>query len=275
MAELLDNGASLDALRAGDFIVTNPDSPGLDPATYFIEVIRERTRSGAPLNQQIAYRIDTGEELFRSNDSQSTADWTAWAPRGSTSTGAGIVSILDDYFGGTAWRDPTDLSVANRDADSLDIVSSTGLDATVPSASTTEAGLMSAADKIALDSLASGGAERLVVSYPALDAVSGHRIVVVNTGKVRHIDPSDAADGDRVIGLSLNAAAVDDAVAILTSGIATHTFGFSPGAAVFAAANGTLTQTPPTSGAFSLRVGTALEAGALLLHLEQPVVLAA
>lgn len=51
----------------------------------------------------------------------------------------------------------TDLAVANRDADSLDITSSTGADVTIPSASTTEAGLMSAADKVALDGFSGGG----------------------------------------------------------------------------------------------------------------------
>lgn len=274
MAEILDTGASLDALLEGDYVVTNPDTD-LDPSIYFVQVIRRRSRSGLPHNFQIATRIDTGAEYYRANESHSTSVWTSWEPRNGESDGAVIASKLDSYFGGTAWRDPTDLSITNRDVDSLDIESSTGTDVTLPSASTTEAGLMSAADKIALDSLGSGGAERLVVSYPALEAVGGHRLVVVDTGKVRHLDPTDGADADRVVGLSLNAAAEDDAVSILTLGIETHTWGFNPGEAVFADEDGTLTQTPPTDLAFSLRVGTALEADALLLHIEQPVTLAA
>ena len=47
----------------------------------------------------------------------------------------------------------TDLSIANRDGDSLDLASSTGRDATIPSASETEAGLQSAADKVKLSEL--------------------------------------------------------------------------------------------------------------------------
>ena len=50
--------------------------------------------------------------------------------------------------GGTS---ATNLAVENRDADSLDVTSDTGTDATLPSASTTEAGLLSAADKTVLD----------------------------------------------------------------------------------------------------------------------------
>ena len=44
----------------------------------------------------------------------------------------------------------TNLAIANRDAVSLDITSDTGTDATIPSASITEAGLMSAVDKVSL-----------------------------------------------------------------------------------------------------------------------------
>ena len=53
--------------------------------------------------------------------------------------------------GGGGGGGTTDLSIANRGADSLDIASSTGDDATVPSASATQAGLLSAADKTILD----------------------------------------------------------------------------------------------------------------------------
>ena len=48
----------------------------------------------------------------------------------------------------------TDLSIANRNASTLDIASSTGTDATVPAATSTEAGLQAAADKTKLDGIA-------------------------------------------------------------------------------------------------------------------------
>lgn len=48
----------------------------------------------------------------------------------------------------------TDLAIANRTEESLDVTSSTGEDATIPAASGTEAGLMSAADKLKLDEVA-------------------------------------------------------------------------------------------------------------------------
>ena len=65
-----------------------------------------------------------------------STDATNWAPAG---TGSGT--------GGGA----TNLAIANRDADSLDITSSTGTDVTLPAATATEAGLATAADKTNLD----------------------------------------------------------------------------------------------------------------------------
>ena len=47
----------------------------------------------------------------------------------------------------------TNLSILNRTATTLDVASSTGTDATVPVASATEAGVMSAADKTKLDAI--------------------------------------------------------------------------------------------------------------------------
>ena len=62
----------------------------------------------------------------------------------------------------------TNLAIASRDADSLDITSDTGTDATIPSASTTEAGLASAADKTKLDGVATGAT---AVSSQAIQAI--------------------------------------------------------------------------------------------------------
>ena len=66
--------------------------------------------------------------------------------------GADVVSnaqTLPAGGGGTA----TDLSIVDRDADSLDLASSTGNNVEVPSASTTLAGLQAAADKVKLDDI--------------------------------------------------------------------------------------------------------------------------
>ena len=53
-------------------------------------------------------------------------------------------------------NEPTNLGTANRDGDSIDITSSTGTNATIESANTIGAGLMSAADKSKLDGIETG-----------------------------------------------------------------------------------------------------------------------
>ena len=73
----------------------------------------------------------------------------------------------------------TNLAIASRDADSLQITSDTGTDATVPSASATEAGLESAADKAKLDGVATGAtavstqAIQAIVNATSLSALQG------------------------------------------------------------------------------------------------------
>ena len=71
-------------------------------------------------------------------------------------------------FDGTAWDlvpgsgggggggSPTNLTVANRTATTLDVASSTGTDATLPAATTSLSGVMAAADKTKLDGVAAG-----------------------------------------------------------------------------------------------------------------------
>ena len=63
---------------------------------------------------------------------------------------------LDGIETGAQVNVDTDLSIANRGADTLDIASSTGTDATLPSATPSEAGLQSAADKAKLNSISAG-----------------------------------------------------------------------------------------------------------------------
>ena len=58
----------------------------------------------------------------------------------------------------------TNLSIANRTATTIDIASDTGQDATIPGASTTLSGVMSAADKAKLDGITAGAQPNAVIS---------------------------------------------------------------------------------------------------------------
>ena len=55
--------------------------------------------------------------------------------------------------GGGGGPGVTDLGIANRDATDLEITSSTGLDATIPAATTLLSGLLTAADKVLIDTI--------------------------------------------------------------------------------------------------------------------------
>jgi hypothetical protein len=75
-----------------------------------------------------------------------------------TTSLAGLMTAADKVALAAAGTGVTNLSIANHGASTLDIASSTGTDATIPAATTSLAGLMSAADKTALDDIDSGTA---------------------------------------------------------------------------------------------------------------------
>jgi uncharacterized protein DUF5907 len=70
--------------------------------------------------------------------------------------GAEVVSVIDAHLGNAHWRTDPNLSIANDNANTLDIAIATGASATVPKATGTLAGVMSAADKAKLDAIAPG-----------------------------------------------------------------------------------------------------------------------
>lgn len=192
-AYALDDGYNLNMLRkAGWYTVV---SPGMGPSsgTYFVEVM-DAVIQGIYTVKQAATDIETGEEWVR-NYVRFTG-WSTWAQRGTggggggatdlsvntitattlnvasstgndatipaaTVTDAGLMTAamkakLDGIEAGADNNVGTDLSMANRGVDTLDIESSTGNDITVPKATPSLTGLMSAADKTKLDTVTSG-----------------------------------------------------------------------------------------------------------------------
>jgi hypothetical protein len=106
-----------------------------------------------------------------------------------TPTVAGVLSAADKAkLDGLSGSGETNLSIENRTDETLDVASDTGTDATIPKATTSLAGLMSAADKVRLD--ASGGSffsQDTPPSSPAagdewLDTSSGITYTFVSDG---------------------------------------------------------------------------------------------
>ena len=120
---------------------------------------------------------DTKYEL--SVESDGTQSWTVAAAPGSP--------------------DPTNLAISGRDADSLEVTSSTGTDATIPSATTSLAGLMSGADKTKLENVNSGAEENVQSDWSATegDALILNKpttITAAQTTKLAGIEDNATAD---------------------------------------------------------------------------------
>jgi hypothetical protein len=103
------------------------------------------------------------------------------------------------------------------------------------------------------------------VSRNAGEAISGHRAVAIrNDGLVYYVSPADP-EADYVFGITNNAAAQGDALAIVISGeVIEPSWNWTVGS-VWLGVNGTLTQVVPTSGSL-VRVGTAVAPTSLFVE---------
>lgn len=188
----VDAGTDLDQFKRGGLIlVVDPINSGtpLASGSYFVETITGVIDSRQVV-YQVAESIVDGKEYTRFGDGNI---WNTWTERGTggggggstdlsvtgitstqltiasstgtdatidsaTAVNAGLLSAtdkakLDGIADGADVFIGTDLAIGTHDADSIDITSSTGADITLPQATTSLAGLMSAADKTSLDSL--------------------------------------------------------------------------------------------------------------------------
>ena len=115
-----------------------------DPATYSTGIPLTVSAGGAT-DLSIANRDATNLDVASSTGDDATV------PAATTSL-AGLMTAADKTkLGGidddAEENDPTNLGIANRGAETLDVTSSTGDDVTLPAATTTEAGVMTAEDK--------------------------------------------------------------------------------------------------------------------------------
>ena len=85
----------------------------------------------------------------------------------------------------------TNLSVGNKTSTTLDVESSTGTNATIPSVTTSEAGLSSAADKIKLDGIEAGADVTDATNVNAAGALMESE--VTNISEVKAFDSTDYA----------------------------------------------------------------------------------
>ena len=100
--------------------------------------------------------------------------------------------------------------------------------------------------------------------------LSALRAVYEVDGMVYPLDHTDAANIDLMVGLTLTAAEEGAAINIQASGpLDDAGWHWTPGR-LWLGADGTLTQTPPTTG-FNLLVGAAVSSTRIILNLQDPI----
>jgi len=103
------------------------------------------------------------------------------------------------------------------------------------------------------------------VEVTAGEALGGHRAVVVANNEAFYADPSSPSQAGQYVGITSNAAQLGDPVQVNFTGEMTESsWSWAPGS-IYVGANGTLTQTRPTTG-WVLNIATALEPTRVLIN---------
>ena len=112
-----------------------------------------------------------------------------------------------------------------------------------------------------------------VFNTTATEAISALRLVALTSGGVELVNPSSIDSLMRMVGISINAASTDSAIAIRRSGIMSDpVWTWIPGQLLFCGATGVLTTSAPTSIA-SRQVGVAVDPTTILINFSDLIVL--
>lgn len=112
------------------------------------------------------------------------------------------------------------------------------------------------------------------LSYPAGDALGGHRMVVLNDSQQAiYADSTNLAHANKVLGMTTGAAALGDTASILSGGeVSEPSWNWFLNQPLYVGASGLLTQTPPVAG-FSQIVGFPIATNKVFVSLREPVIL--
>lgn len=121
-----------------------------------------------------------------------------------------------------------------------------------------------------------GASGDLSFIYPAIGPISGHRIVTLTSGGVQYASSDAAADAQRVLGMSTNAAGDGGEVGVKKFGEITEpSWSWDTQLPVYLGLNGQLTQVPPSNptNAFSMVVGYPITPTSLFVNIGIPITL--
>jgi hypothetical protein len=109
------------------------------------------------------------------------------------------------------------------------------------------------------------------VSLPIGDVVQSLRVVRASAGSVYPVDTATEAHGAQAFGLSLQSVTtIGDDVKVQTAGVVSDGGWAWTDGAVYCGADGTLTQSPATTG-WLLCVGLAVSPTSVLINLDPPI----
>jgi hypothetical protein len=111
-----------------------------------------------------------------------------------------------------------------------------------------------------------------ILTYPAGEALGGHRIVILKDGKFFYADKDNATHLDLVVGMTTGAAELDSNVIVLCRGeISEPSWDWEINKPLYLSNNGLLTVTPITSG-FSLICGMVITPTKINLCFSQAII---
>jgi len=112
-----------------------------------------------------------------------------------------------------------------------------------------------------------------IIEETAGAALGGHRVVVRRAGVVEYADRTNAAHLGLVVGITRGAVGSGETTEVQVYGpMREASWTWTADLPIFVGTNGTLTQTPPTSG-FSQQVAVAKNATDIFIDLQPPTAL--
>jgi hypothetical protein len=114
---------------------------------------------------------------------------------------------------------------------------------------------------------------KVVVVYPAGEAVGGHRVVKIVSGEAFYADPADVVDAHLVSGVTQNAAVLGGNVRVQILGpMLEAAWSWNVEEPIYLGVNGVLTQVPAAGGALVM-VAVPVAPDAILINVRQPIFL--
>ena len=110
------------------------------------------------------------------------------------------------------------------------------------------------------------GASANLETWPAGENLSSGKIVIISSGEAIYFQPANATHAGRAYGVTKTSATAGNDVTIQVSGkISDPSFAFTAESGLYAAANGTITETKPTTQLIQF-VGIAVDAGLMKIQ---------